>query len=847
MAAETLPTQGTPLTVDNMNLVSLQVPLPKLLDLALGTPEIGAVNFNILHTFLHVLLRQINLQAIKVEYRGDSAKRVQSLVTTLKPETLLQFQEYSITNGEDAPRQEDDDIVEISVADTQVPTEVITDDDVKVTKGVKRKPYGKDDRHETVLFVESIVDETTPTALAFKDLEQTVRELEQRYQALDELSKFPEVLERLKGVLTDPISDVWHFININKRLDASAEGIDKLATMVQDYMIRTDPMVVSADERLSKLEHKISKIQRKLAQIQKIIKHEDEEKDEVREEKNDKVNDKEDEIDKEEENDKEKEKIDTVTREKNDKVTDDMEDELTDEITDTDTIDEAADRQPINDRDLREIRQDIEALQTDVAVLQNDVVQIQEELQNINERFIQLSDAAAPVTETIADGEETISEVTNNITNLEQCIQVVRTHVKDLRDVGHRVTALEQEIGDLIDRLDSVQAAVRKPDDDETKHVVKLREIEMYVDKLTETMNKLLDDKEKQEGDINTLVQQIEVLKIVKVDKEDLEDALADKADAQAVIRKVSHDKFDSVCEDLARGLEEAIDKLAKQEAIWQQALDEVQSEIAGKVDKMEMTPLKDFMDTKLKSLQEKLKIMAEARREIEAAGTKKLLRDVQCISCDKDVVMRTEEVGRFRMEPLPCTTSIKPYLTYKLDQVRKQQKKLPHKNMIQFEAAVQEEVRRIKAKEELLKTPREGHLVNRYCGGSHTTTTPQQRVTRTGHFLTQWGPKVIQMTEGMIMGRDGVMYHSRPTKTDVCGPTCWESSICEDTRSPEHPTSVPSPNRKSSRRSNANKVSQKRNEKRSSKELKILEPAEKPIEEQEVTQEMYTYEANDE
>lgn len=34
-------------------------------------------------------------------------------------------------------------------------------------------------------------------------------------------------------------------------------------------------------------------------------------------------------------------------------------------------------------------------------------------------------------------------------------------------------------------------------------------------------------------------MQQIEVLKTVKIDKEDLEDALADKADAQAVIRKV--------------------------------------------------------------------------------------------------------------------------------------------------------------------------------------------------------------------------------------------------------------------------------------------------------------------
>lgn len=84
--------------------------------------------------------------------------------------------------------------------------------------------------------------------------------------------------------------------------------------------------------------------------------------------------------------------------------------------------------------------------------------------------------------------------------------------------------------------------------------------------------------------------------------------------------------------------------------------------------------------------------------------------RDVQCISCDKDVVMKTEETGRFRAEPLPCTVSMKPYLTYQLDQVRKQQRKLPHsRNMIQFEAAMQEEAKKIKtAKEEMLvRTPR--------------------------------------------------------------------------------------------------------------------------------------------
>ena len=125
------------------------------------------------------------------------------------------------------------------------------------------------------------------------------------------------------------------------------------------------------------------------------------------------------------------------------------------------------------------------------------------------------------------------------------------------------------------------------------------------------------------------IIEQIELLKTIKADKEDLEDALADKADAQAVNRKVSHDQFDSTCDDLARGLEDAIIKLGQQESIWQQALDEVQREIEGKLDKIEISPLKDFVNDRLKNLQEKLKSLAEMKRESEAAGTKKMLRQV--------------------------------------------------------------------------------------------------------------------------------------------------------------------------------------------------------------------------
>lgn len=89
----------------------------------------------------------------------------------------------------------------------------------------------------------------------------------------------------------------------------------------------------------------------------------------------------------------------------------------------------------------------------------------------------------------------------------------------------------------------------------------------------------------------------------------------------------MSYDQFDAACDDLAHGLEDAINKLGQQEMILQQALDEVQKEIEGKVDKIEISPLKEFVNQRLKVLQDKLKKVTEAREEIEAAGTKKLLR----------------------------------------------------------------------------------------------------------------------------------------------------------------------------------------------------------------------------
>lgn len=124
---------------------------------------------------------------------------------------------------------------------------------IKKTKGVKQQiTSGSEGEYENVIFIEPIVDGATPSGLAFKKLEQSVNvikinyykdicindfnyvllsqvgRLEQRFEALDELSTNPELVERLKGNITDPLTDMWNIININKRLDATEQGMDKV-------------------------------------------------------------------------------------------------------------------------------------------------------------------------------------------------------------------------------------------------------------------------------------------------------------------------------------------------------------------------------------------------------------------------------------------------------------------------------------------------------------------------------------------------------------------------------------------------------------------------------------------
>lgn len=56
---------------------------------------------------------------------------------------------------------------------------------------------------------------------------------------------------------------------------------------------------------------------------------------------------------------------------------------------------------------------------------------------------------------------------------------------------------------------------------------------------------------------------------------------------------------------------------------MWHEAMEELQKDMDNKLDKTEIMPLKEFINKKLKALQDKLKQLAQLRKDAEAAGAK--------------------------------------------------------------------------------------------------------------------------------------------------------------------------------------------------------------------------------
>ncbi|XP_055877941.1 glutamine-rich protein 2-like isoform X2 [Biomphalaria glabrata] len=170
------------------------LPLSQLVDLALGTPEVGAVNFNILHTLLHAIINKLNFGNDKVTI--DDQDR-EFLATVSSQFTARSFSALSKDSG-----RPDDSI-----------------------------SFSEDSFSEKSINVQS---KPSP----YHRLEKDVSDLKKQMEELHKLPSNKQLHERTLGSVDAerPVSEMLQTLQLKKRVDANDEGLNKLASLIEDLM-----------------------------------------------------------------------------------------------------------------------------------------------------------------------------------------------------------------------------------------------------------------------------------------------------------------------------------------------------------------------------------------------------------------------------------------------------------------------------------------------------------------------------------------------------------------------------------------------------------------------------------
>ncbi|KAH0539813.1 hypothetical protein KQX54_008289 [Cotesia glomerata] len=840
------------------NPISLQVSLPEMLDLALGTPE--------------------------------------TIISSLKSGPSIYLHEYSITDSAgnvikrthaaEAPAvaAEIYTVDSKTSADLEGPNSNLASSasDVKETKGIKQRiGVGVEDSRQSVIFVEPIMDGAVPSALGFKKINETVEKLEKQFRALEELATNPEIIERIKTSRPDPLNDMWSMININKRLDASEQGISKLMTMLQD-IIKSDEQstyvslnekqdsvsnsiidnYTNSNDRLTKLETDLMNIADEMIKVKEMLDVRDQPElpqEQITFSEEIPLN-----IKKEFYSDSDdmsglmrdsetysvdNNKLPSLTSQadqvetRNAKAERKFSPQLSaasglatagsasgeDKALMKSTLSDISSKIPSSHSKRSYMSSSVlNELKLEMAALKSEVEQTKQDIEELRHEVTQLSDPSTePLPEksietesnvrtSINETKSSISKSSNNkrsssgnkdpvdtkysssfIAVDESSSKASNTSLPGSKEIGITDSRLtnednkrksksmgtikssrdshsqncDEDIKNLASLILALELKIQTIDDDrkinELSHadgiqglVTKIQKIQNDIEGIRQVGDILTKEKEKS----NILIEQIDLLKILKADKEDLEDALTDKADIEIVNSKVSNDLFDSTIHDLTQSLEAIESKLTEQENTWSDALDTIQQIVDNKLDKVEISPIIDNINDEFQVIQKKFEDLEEERQKNEAAGTKKILNDVLCISCNKNVLMRMDQGPIYKNKFISHeNNNNKPLMRYNSDRMKKQLKQYPDKNINQF-TALMKDTRWKRNQRNIREKSSKDHFCNRYCGGSHTITTAQQRVMRAEPYPSEWSPKILN---------PGMSLSPRPI---VCKP---EKNVC--------------------------------------------------------------------
>ncbi|KAK3090852.1 hypothetical protein FSP39_015227 [Pinctada imbricata] len=166
-----------------------QVKLGQMVDLALGTPEVGAVNFNVLHTLLHAMLKKLNMN----DAQAEISEFDRDFLSSSKQRQVSGLSDLDSGRGDDSE-------------------DAMSEKSTSAGPGSRKTPY--------------------------HHLELKVAKITEQLENFSELPSYKDLFERLKydKAANTPVADMWKYINIQKDVEKNSAGVDELMKLVQKLM-----------------------------------------------------------------------------------------------------------------------------------------------------------------------------------------------------------------------------------------------------------------------------------------------------------------------------------------------------------------------------------------------------------------------------------------------------------------------------------------------------------------------------------------------------------------------------------------------------------------------------------
>ncbi|RXM33686.1 Glutamine-rich protein 2 [Acipenser ruthenus] len=760
------------------------VSLYELANLSIGTPEVGAVNFNALHSLLHAILGHLNIQDVKAELRTEDHD-------FLKP-----AQGLLIPAGD----------------------------------GGKEGDGGSQEEHRA-------------KASPYHSMEKKLLQMEMQMSALSQLPGGGALLERTKesGGGAMPVSDMWQMIQMKRKVEANEEGVTKAMALMHELMKEINELKKSRDELqvdMRKANEKLSTINMNelMARLDNLdnLLHAQQERMSLYPSPEDLGN-----LvswgELQESLMKEKVRLEQEVKDPQHQTVFQAQASTSPSpelqpSPNPQTPPHSSSSKPqsphLSSRSCSSRASSGKDRYPETVEALQHVGQLTERHKALEERIARLEKIKADLTDLdqlrtekkpVSIPDDLQLQLANLKESMEKCmadrekLDLMQNFMDSMEELRRKVEAMEKEsqkLREVVEQTMSETGVHLQSEGGEALTVIQntILQLQAECQKLNITASELVEDHSKKQKHIDHLYESVDGLDKKKADKELVEMEIDVKADKLDLESKVSRMRFDATTEQLNKMFQELLNKMSGQESDWNKVIEKISMEMELKLNRMELDPLKKQLEDRWKSVRKQLQEAPQVKLGDAAGIRKQLVTRFNCISCARPVDMMVPPPHLVSISTgFPGNKTHRPYTVYELDNIRKHTRCLkPVTNQENSEVASTERrianMRRIysvmsnqieRVQVHFERGSRQGYMDRtgdsprhdrirelsdlsylgpvRSCGGSHTMTIPQRRYPRVQPFPEiilpeEEVPEVpVQSKEEIdILGLDGVIYKGR-------------------------------------------------------------------------------------